>query len=290
MSDSKTSIVILNYNDFATTDKMLVQIHDYVFLSKIIVVDNYSSDDSYHRLIEKYGSDSKIVIVQTERNGGFSFGNLIGIQYARDRLGSQFIFVSNPDIVVSEQTLVETVRTLESDSSAVACAPLVRRPYTDAPCDYFFGGTFLYDFFMFFPFMYRLFGKKLREPAADAIQEVKLLPGCFLCLTASVYDITQLYDTDFFLCYEEQVMSEKVHKAGLKLLLNTKISLLHEESVSIKKNINTIRKNRIVFDSFCLFYRRYKHVPTLFIFIARGLFSFVNAIRAFYYSWGNQHV
>ena len=41
----KTGIVILNYNDYENTIKMVHQIKDYKCLSKIVIVDNHSSDD-----------------------------------------------------------------------------------------------------------------------------------------------------------------------------------------------------------------------------------------------------
>ena len=42
--------MIINYNDAKTTEKLLNNVKDYKSISKIIVVDNHSSDDSYQVL------------------------------------------------------------------------------------------------------------------------------------------------------------------------------------------------------------------------------------------------
>lgn len=39
-------IVILNYNDFSTCQRLLEKIKDYAIFDKIVIVDNCSTDDS----------------------------------------------------------------------------------------------------------------------------------------------------------------------------------------------------------------------------------------------------
>ena len=67
----KTGIVILNYNDSETTINLIRHIKGFFSLSKIVVVDNASTDDSYNRLqnqSEEYGFD----LIGASRNGGYS--------------------------------------------------------------------------------------------------------------------------------------------------------------------------------------------------------------------------
>ena len=46
----KLGMVIINYNDYSTTKKLLENIVDYSCLDKIVVVDNCSTDDSFKKL------------------------------------------------------------------------------------------------------------------------------------------------------------------------------------------------------------------------------------------------
>ena len=66
-------------------------------LSHIIVVDNKSPDDSLNVLKRIKG----IVIIASELNGGFSYGNNLGIRYAMEQNCSSVILLNN-DTVVAE--------------------------------------------------------------------------------------------------------------------------------------------------------------------------------------------
>ena len=48
----KLGMVIVNYNDFKMTSRLLNNVKNYKCLAKIIVVDNNSSDDSFDKLKE----------------------------------------------------------------------------------------------------------------------------------------------------------------------------------------------------------------------------------------------
>jgi len=45
----KTGFIIINYNDFDSTKKLIDNIKNYSVIDKIIVVDNNSTDDSKTR-------------------------------------------------------------------------------------------------------------------------------------------------------------------------------------------------------------------------------------------------
>ena len=101
--DYMTGIVILNYNDSKTTSEMLDKIKSFKTLNHIVVVDNNSSDDSL-KVLEKYKSE-KIDIVANKENKGYAYGNNVGIRYLRDTYKCDYVFISNPDIIVSEETI-----------------------------------------------------------------------------------------------------------------------------------------------------------------------------------------
>ena len=75
----KCGLIVLNYNDFNTTEKLLNAIKNYDALDKIVVVDNKSPDGSFEKLL-KFQSD-KISVIQSPKNGGYSYGNNFGTKY-----------------------------------------------------------------------------------------------------------------------------------------------------------------------------------------------------------------
>ena len=53
----KLVFVIVNYNDYKTTKRLIDNIKDYKVIDDIYVVDNHSSDDSYDKLKEYHNLD-----------------------------------------------------------------------------------------------------------------------------------------------------------------------------------------------------------------------------------------
>ena len=72
-------------------------------IDKIVVVDNCSTDNSYVQL--KEFENEKIHVVQSEKNGGYGYGNNIGIDYLKNLV--DYIIVANPDVVFKES--VDTI-------------------------------------------------------------------------------------------------------------------------------------------------------------------------------------
>jgi GT2 family glycosyltransferase len=77
--------------------------------SKIIVVDNGSSNNSGAALAELYRNNEKIKIISNSENLGFTDGNNIGFRYAKYQLNADFIALINNDTMIQQQNFVEAV-------------------------------------------------------------------------------------------------------------------------------------------------------------------------------------
>ena len=100
----KTAIIILNYNSEDDTIRFVNEIKEFNVLDKIIVVDNLSPNGDFERL--KVLESEKVDVIQSERNGGYSYGNNYGIKHM-EKLGEQFdcVIISNPDIRITEDAI-----------------------------------------------------------------------------------------------------------------------------------------------------------------------------------------
>ena len=116
-------IVVLNYNDSDTTIKFVQQIINYSIIDKIIVVDNASNDNSYSKLLPL--SCAKVDILETQKNGGYGYGNNFGIKYAVQKYHATQIIVSNPDVEVSENTILHCKEVIEKRRCALV-APMMK--------------------------------------------------------------------------------------------------------------------------------------------------------------------
>ena len=120
----KNTMIILNYNDFETTKKYLKMIKDYKSLDCIIVVDNNSSDRSYEKL--KKFENEKIVVLRSDKNGGYGYGNNIGIKFAIKRYNKCNIIISNPDIEVKDDTIKLMAKYLNNNLRVAIVSPVIK--------------------------------------------------------------------------------------------------------------------------------------------------------------------
>ena len=75
----KKGMVILNYNDYENTIKMILQVRDYKNINKIVVVDNHSTDSSVEKITPYL--NKHVVLLEARKNGGYAFGNNLGLKY-----------------------------------------------------------------------------------------------------------------------------------------------------------------------------------------------------------------
>jgi GT2 family glycosyltransferase len=129
-----TCICILTYNNGQKTVRCISGIIDQTLPSyRIIIIDNNSTDDSLEVIQEFLGknqlkfrfaepmnefrdifSDSgEILIVKSARNGGYSYGNNIGIRLAKSINKFSYLLMINNDVVLTESFLEETVKRYE---------------------------------------------------------------------------------------------------------------------------------------------------------------------------------
>ena len=86
----------------------------------LIIVDNASGAEYVAQL--KATVDSRAEIIDAGRNGGFGFGNNIGMMRAP---ATQYFLMLNPDVVIHKGTL-ETLKTyMDTHADVGACTPKV---------------------------------------------------------------------------------------------------------------------------------------------------------------------
>ena len=115
----KNIMIIVNYNDFETTKRLLENVKDYKCLDKIIVVDNHSRDNSLIKL--EHLNIKKLEVLESGENKGYSFALNIGAKRAIDLYGDCNLIISNSDIIIdSERDLKDLINTLSDTRVIVA--------------------------------------------------------------------------------------------------------------------------------------------------------------------------
>lgn len=256
--EASVSCIILNYNDADTTIRLIEHSKDFTAFNKLVVVDNLSTDDSFERLTT-YACDH-IHVISSDKNGGYGYGNNVGIKYVRDVLHDEYCVIANPDVIFENETVSALLNYIAHDPTCaiVACSQKNASRYsawkeTGLAGDLIFNSILLNKLFQ--PRYY---------PASFFEQEVckvYAVSGCFfMARVEALFDIG-LYDEDFFLYEEEKCIAHKLKDKGWNTFLLTSYEYLHEHSVSVSKSIKGFGDaKKIVLESNIKYLRKYRGI------------------------------
>ena len=204
-------LVILNYNDYKTTEKLIELVRDYNIPEHIIVVDNMSSDNSYVAL-SAYADDDKIRVIQAPSNGGYAKGNNFGIRYAIKEFNPDVIFVANPDVSVTENTFVKLSETIRKNDKIGVVAPIVNQGANVWRLPGFIG--MVESLFMVWFTLDKKAIKKHLSNSENEIETVGVVEGSFFCISRQAFDDINGLDENTFLYVEENILGKRLKEAG----------------------------------------------------------------------------
>jgi GT2 family glycosyltransferase len=102
--------VILHYIALEETIKCVDSIVSNVYGEKrIVIVDNFSPNDSYARLKEYYLKSEIVDVIQTNSNLGFANGNNFGYSHSVSKYNPEFIVVMNNDMEIRQKDFIEKI-------------------------------------------------------------------------------------------------------------------------------------------------------------------------------------
>ena len=278
----KTAIIVLNYNDYKNTKKYVEIIKEYKNIDKIVVVDNLSPNDDYEKLLEL--KSDKIIVLQSEKNGGYSYGNNYGIRYL-DSLNEKIdnIIISNPDVYVTEEAIQKCIDELNANEKTAIVAPCMR--YSDnkiARRSSWKIRTYFRDVIHSTRLLELLFYGVLRngEYSKNDYEKNKLkvecIAGSFFIIKHDIFKEIGYFDENVFLFYEEDILGAKLKKLGYDIYSLNDISFIHYESRTINKTFSAYRKLQVLNRSKLYFQREYNHINCFQVAFLKLLFAFRN--------------
>lgn len=272
---NKIGIVILNYKDSDTVINLCQLIQGYTTIDKIVIVDNRSPDDSYKRL--KYLESEKIDVLITDKNGGYSYGNNYGAFYLIDKYDIDILFIANPDVEFKEELVISISEILDRGNIQAASGmmllpdgregTLIKHPK-----------NYIEDLLSCTIFLKKFFLKKVELVSlGQGIISVDILPGSFFGIDTKVFREIGGFDDGVFLYSEEEILASKFCKYGYKYAIDTSVTYVHMEAVSITKSISYIKKISQIYKSQLYYYKNYTDIGVcklylLKIFMIYGLF------------------
>lgn len=234
-------IVVLNYNNGDDTIECIESILSINYSNyNLIIVDNNSTDKSVSQIVEwiksnNYdfnsirdkdigGSNSEskqITVIGNEKNGGYGYGNNIGIKYALKNR-ADYVLVLNNDTVVDPNFLQPLVNRCERDSSVGIASGKINY-YNNPDTIWFNGGTFSPDSgkISHLNFMEKDVGQKPED-------EITFLSGCLWFIPKKVWREVGFIDEKFFMYMEDVDLCIRVIKKNFKLIIVNESKILHK--------------------------------------------------------------
>jgi len=299
-----TNIVVVNYNNWEDTIVCLNSILNTTNLSyRVIIVDNFSSDDSidrienwgYNRLnnsIDFHGDRKKMefktfeanndefveekfthILVKSNRNGGFAYANNLGAYVSKlFNINNSYLWFLNNDTKINDRTLDALIDYFNSDNYGLIGSLILDydKPHAiQAYCGNLNKWTA----------NTKVITNQLSIKKTDHIYPV----GASLFTTSEIYSTVGGMDESYFLYYEELDLSKKILSNGYKLGISIDSHVYHKQGATTKSKKNQKKTNLAMegykYRGLLRFYR--KNYPKLTIISILNLFlkSFKRMMR-----------
>lgn len=265
----KVGLVILNYKDYESTLQQVERVKAYQSLDHIIVVDNYSPNESYKKL--KEACDGTWDLIQTDHNGGYGFGNNTGIRFLTQRYAVDIIGIANPDVFFSE----DLVRKLVIDFTEHPEYAVITGIEKEENGRVSWGGFWKDNAWIklhnsgakgIFLFLGTKLKQRLMSEASyidsmlqkhDGLFSVDNVVGSLFFARAEDFLAAGGFDENIFLYKEEDVLSQEIRKLNKKIGIDPTVSFVHVGNVSIGQSFDWKGKRKLQDQSDLYFFRKY---------------------------------
>ena len=250
-------LLIINYNDYKNTKRLIENVADFKTINHVVVVDNCSTDDSYDKLLK---SNLKAEIVKSEANKGYSYAINYGMKYIEKKYKQANVFISNSDIIIpTEDSLTLMLKELKDDVGLVG--PVVNEhgvlnrgwkmptPMVDA----FLNLVVVHNWVRKKKIFYK------EDHYNDKVSRVDVVSGCFFLVNTKDFKNINYLDENVFLYYEENILASKLKSIGKFEVIVNDAFIIHDHAATIDNNIKRIKKFKILKKSQYYFQTKYNH-------------------------------
>lgn len=225
MKEPLIYIIIVHLNNFQDTFECIRSLKKINYKNyKIVIVDNGSTNDSIERLKDSIYIDK---IIYSKKNLGFSGGNNLGIKYVLDQK-ADYVLLLNNDTYVNNDFLSELVNTFTDYPSSGIVSPKIY--YASNPKVIWATGAFENKKSRFGYIDYAF--KKNDKEQFNKIASVDCVWGCCMLIKTEIFQKVGLFDSSYFLYYEDADFCYRTKKSGYSIFYNYKAVIYHKVSQS----------------------------------------------------------
>jgi GT2 family glycosyltransferase len=241
-TNKKVTIIVLNYNGYQDTLDCVVSLLKVNYpLLDIVIVDNDSTDNSIQMFINYFQEQSieyeyqnsgnsknrnrSVKIIGSGFNGGYGFGNNIGIKHAITN-GADYVLVLNNDTIVEPDFLSPLISSAETDSSIGIVSSKILYHH-DKTKIWFNGGSYS-------PLSAKIEHINFNETdcGQNTSIDINFISGCLWLIPVKIFDAVGLINDSYFMYMEDLEFCQRVLSKGFKLKVNSNSIIYHKVGVS----------------------------------------------------------
>ena len=250
----KLSVIIVNYNVRLLLEECLQSVEKALegIEGEIYVVDNNSSDDSVGYLQPRF---PQVKFIANKENLGFARANNQAIRQSE----AEYVLLLNPDTVVYENTLRESVTFMDSHPEAGGVGVrMLTREGEPAPESRRAVPTPWIAFLKMIGFSKKYYMSHLPW---DKPGQIEVVSGAYCMLRRQALDQIGLLDEDFFMYGEDIDLSYRLLKGGWKNWY-LPLDIIHYKGESTQKS--SFRYVHVFYQAMLIFFRKhYGHLSFL---------------------------
>ena len=259
IKEKKLAIIIVNYNGFLDTKECIESLSNNIDESTlIIVVDNGSRKNEARELESLF---PYICAIRSDTNGGFSYGNNLGIKYAIDN-DFEYCMLLNNDTVVDKK-MIQLLLSQANENTIVAPTMF----YADNPTIIWYGGGYIDKW------TGNAKHKRMdSNMCVDSLQEeaCSFVTGCCVLVNTNIFKNIGLLNEKLFMYCEDTEFCIRALTNGTSIRYIPKAKLWHKVSKTTGGSYSPfsvyyMTRNRLfLVKNNCGFFRKTAYLFTIF--------------------------
>jgi GT2 family glycosyltransferase len=213
------SIVILNWNGNEDTIKCVESVNKLTYKNiEIVVIDNGSRQPI---TAKELASPFPLKVVQNPRNRGFAGGEVSALPHCN----GEYLFLLNNDALIDKNAITNALKTFDTDETIAVVGGKSYSLFDD-------GNTSLG--FHSFQYIDPVTADVKTYGSDDGVQDAITVSGSAVMIKRSAIDRYGYFDERFFAYYEETDLFARYQRAGLRVVYDPKVIILHKDGAATR--------------------------------------------------------